>query len=371
MPRPRYQRGHLTKRGTRTKKWIGTYFTYETSADGQTQRVHRSVVIGLVTQLRKQEAQRILDEVIARETHQSTGRPMPSMTLGEFVTRYYLPARRPRWRKSTATVVKSILDRYVSKFYEIPVRNIDKLSVEIYLGELATQYSFSVVSKVRTYLKSIMADAEEVDLIERNPLRRVKMPITREPSRPFLSIDEVKRLLAALNGWHRLVVMLALSTGLRPEEIFALRWRCLEPGALRIEEAVVEGTIGPTKTPLSRAKIAIPAELEAELRRIQSDTEAGPDDWIWPSQGGTPMDTRNFRRHYLTPAAAAAGLSGVTLRHLRRTFATLAHQLGQSPKSVQAQLRHASMATTMDVYTQPVASDVRATVEAVFQIIAK
>jgi integrase len=48
---------------------------------------------------------------------------------------------------------------------------------------------------------------------------------------------------------------------------------------------------------------------------------------------------------------------------LRRTWATIAHQAGVSPKTAQAQLRHASLNTTMDTYTQSVRIDMVDAVE--------
>jgi integrase len=59
------------------------------------------------------------------------------------------------------------------------------------------------------------------------------------------------------------------------------------------------------------------------------------------------------------PEMVPIGITGpVNFQVLRRTFATNAQGLG-SAKSVQAHLRHADIATTLGVYTQPVDADVR------------
>ena len=53
----------------------------------------------------------------------------------------------------------------------------------------------------------------------------------------------------------------------------------------------------------------------------------------------------------------------VTLHMFRRGFATLAHPSGGTLRDIQEQLRHASAATTANVYVQTVPASVRGTVE--------
>src|SRR5690242_7281278 len=78
--------------------------------------------------------------------------------------------------------------------------------------------------------------------------RNVKRPRTRKPNEQFLSIEECKALLSVAAGRDRLIVSLFLVLGLRPSELFALRDTDVLPGILRIDEAVVLGVVGETKT---------------------------------------------------------------------------------------------------------------------------
>src|SRR5438105_15034669 len=55
---------------------------------------------------------------------------------------------------------------------------------------------------------------------------------------------------------------------------------------------------------------------------------------------------------HIQPAARKLGLSFVNWRCLRTSHATWLVQAGADPKSVQGQMRHTRISTTMDIYAQ-------------------
>ena len=158
----------------------------------------------------------------------------------------------------------------------------------------------------------------------------------------------------------RLFVLCALRRG----ELFALRWNDWHGDRLRVDEAIVVGKIGPTKTTGSTAEVAVPKSLQKELEcwRVACG-DVKPDDFILSSRRGTPLDGHNYLRRFLKPVAEKIGIPGLTFQALRRTFATLAQGKG-SVKDTQAQLRHAHTATTLGIYTQSIPDSVAAAVEA-------
>jgi integrase len=77
------------------------------------------------------------------------------------------------------------------------------------------------------------------------------------------------------------------------------------------------------------------------------------------------MRPENWLRRSVKPNAKAAGITvPVNFQVLRRTFATNAQGFGNA-KDVQTHLRHTDIATTLDVYTQPIDANVRRLVNAV------
>jgi len=80
---------------------------------------------------------------------------------------------------------------------------------------------------------------------------------------------------------------------------------------------------------------------------------AGQDDLVFQSvQTGKPMNDQNILKRHIQPAARRLGLAFVNRRCLRTSHATWLVQAGADPKSVQGQMRHSRVSTTMDIYAQ-------------------
>jgi integrase len=77
------------------------------------------------------------------------------------------------------------------------------------------------------------------------------------------------------------------------------------------------------------------------------------------------MRPENWLRRRVKPIAVALGITvPINFQVMRRTFATNAQGHGNA-KDVQTHLRHTDIATTLDVYTQPIDANVRRLVNAV------
>ncbi len=71
------------------------------------------------------------------------------------------------------------------------------------------------------------------------------------------------------------------------------------------------------------------------------------------------MNDQNILKRHLQPAARKLGLPFVCWRTLRTSHATWLVQAGADPKSVQGQMRHSRISTTMDIYAQIVPTSQR------------
>lgn len=369
--RPRGQEGHVEKVGTRVKKWQIHWFVYELDANGQEVRKHRSRVIGKcpgapanisiadarLPEMTKHQAQQELRRVIDKETGMVRGanaKASSSVTFGWFTRMRWLPTREATWRASTKSTNLHIINGYLMPAWEdTSLRELDGVAVAQWLSRMSREFSETIVHKCRTYMKAITAEAVDQEYLQRDPLRKLAMPQMEAVDKKTLTPEQIQAVVHQLVNTRDQVAFLALIlTGMRPSELFALKWSDWRESALLIERGVVRGVVGKTKTKTSRGRISIPRALGDLLAVWRSETlRCQDDDWIFPSEKNTPLRLDGWTRRILKPAAKAAGVE-LTVQMLRRSFATIAHESGVSMKAVQSQLRHSSMSTTSDVYTQ-------------------
>lgn len=357
------QEGWVEEVGKKVRSWRGHYFVYSVSADGTKKRQHKVINLGPKAGLKKWEAEDKLRALIDQRTSHNR-LELLEVTFEWFWLHRYLPMREPSWSRNTQSAVTSVVSRHI-----LPVlggstlTQITRFALQTQLNDVAKRMSRSVAKKVRVYVKDILDEALEQDLIPKNPARKLDMPRTRKPCDRYLSTSEVAKLLNALTGRDRLIVGMFVLCALRPGELFALRRECIEDGRLRIKEAITRGEIQNTKTEESNGYVALPPSLEAELHTwLQSAADHDPRAFVFPSRKRTPLDAHNYLRRFLKPTADRLGIRGVTFQSLRRTFATLIQSSG-TVKDAQTQLRHADAQTTMNSYQKAIPASVSSAVE--------
>ncbi|MGE0454458.1 MAG: tyrosine-type recombinase/integrase [Vicinamibacteria bacterium] len=233
---------------------------------------------------------------------------------------------------------------------------------------LASGLAKHTVANVRGVLSSLLEDAVEAGVIERNPAalrwKRLRLATTRaERARKVKAFDadQVRRLLEAadqvLPRWSTLF-RLTFACGLRIGEALALQWDDLdvERRELAIRRGWTRGRVQPTKTG-DEGVVDVPADVVDELHRREVAAAAEAlaagsrrSAWIFPSKTGSPHDYNDvgdaFKR-----ALKAAGLPGHYSPHsLRHTFASLHLQRGAPLQYVQRMLRHRTVSLTADLY---------------------
>ena len=86
-----------------------------------------------------------------------------------------------------------------------------------------------------------------------------------------------------------------LVLGLRPGEMFALRWNDKQGNSLRIDSSITDGMEVETKTEGSDSFVWLPRLIDTELEFWRGGaTNATPDAFIFPSSRGTAINTNNF-----------------------------------------------------------------------------
>jgi integrase len=364
MGRDRYQEGRLVLVGRHVKKWRGHFYVYQKQSDGSEIRRFRNVHLGLKAEMDKSEARAKLRDMIALETRNVAPAPVAA-TLRWFYENRFLPQKEQQWKVTSRPKTKRFIENYVLKrFGEMMLPELDKFTLQTYLNELAPKFSKSVLTKVRVYLSSMLDEAVELDFITKNPAAKLAVPRSaKRVADVHLTPDQIPILLFNLIDRDRLIVRMFLVLGLRPGELFALRWNDKGQNSLRIDSSITDGVEVETKTEGSNTNVWLPVSIDTELEWWRSACkDSSPDAFIFPSARSTAINTNNFLFRVLKEAGKKAGVSGVTHQTLRRTCSTYMAQL-TTVKDVQAHLRHMSAKTTLEHYIKSVPESVRIAVE--------
>jgi integrase len=177
----------------------------------------------------KLAAQQVWDDIFNKKYNPAPPEPKP--LFADFVKDSFLPYSKLNKRTYDDDVrITAILCDFFNGMTidEITPAMVEKYKQHRSAGKtrLETLRRPATVNRELSILSRIFTLAVDAGELENNPCRRVKnLRMDNERSR-YLSKDEEKRLMAALEGqeWLKNIVVMALHTGMRRGEIFNLQW---------------------------------------------------------------------------------------------------------------------------------------------------
>ena len=378
MPRgrSRHQKGRVI--ATENGGWEIHYNVYITDpATGNPKRHHRSRVVGYPPKMRKSEAENIL----AAELAAINGGPITrvadgTITFGNWMGNFYIPMRGANWRPATRRSNDGYLKQQIyPRLEHVALKDITKFQVQMLLNQLAAAgYSYNVVYHVRDIIKAALAEAVDQEVLERNVARKTVIPEIEEREKPVLPVEGYSKLLAGLTtARDRAIFLIASFCALRPSEIFGLTWDSYQGPMFKVMNTAWRGQFQPKKIKrknrFGRSNYRLVAIPEAVRQAIEEwrlqclNTQEST--LMFPAIGArgrkplaNPMHPDNWLRLRLYPVARKLGLPfHPTFQVLRRSFSTHGRKEAH-PTEMQAQLGHSDIRTTLNIYTQIVASDV-------------
>lgn len=364
-------------------RWVAHWYTGESyTSVGASRYRQRSHVLGFKTKddlptksAAESKWAKIRDRTITAEHVAPTE---SDSTFAGFVQTRFIPARDSGWKPRSRERFYYLYQKIEPVIGDSRLADIDRVTLQRFLDRLAKEYSHDTVHLAHTYLQAIFSQAVDEDVIEKSPARGLAIPnYTRDRDETILSLEAVRLFEDDLEGKDKILWQLLSRCGLRAGEAFGLQWQDLTADhSLRIQRIYARGKVSEPKTKKSKAPVVVPVALYEELVKLQESAEDGSDGaWIFPSsrnRRGTvmPIDYHNWLNRTLKPVSKRLGIRA-NHQILRRTFATLAYNSGGDLKDIQAQMRHASVNTTANVYTKPIPQSVRNAVEALDRRIRK
>jgi integrase len=231
-------------------------------------------------------------------------------------------------------------------------------------------HATSTVRSVRATFSTVLQAPVDCGYIEKNPAHgiRIREADTEKKEQRVYSPAAVRMLLAVLAEPCRTVVSIAVLTGLRIGEILALRWKRVDllRGMIDVAETYSAGEFGSPKTKSSRRVIPISSALRVILENHRATAHGPrPEDLVFQTPTGTPLDAHNLYNRELAPACDQIGQPRISCHSFRHTHTTLLSETGESLKTAQALLGHSDLETTLAIYTHVVPDSQKRGVERV------
>ena len=315
--------------------------------------VHESIP-GARTQAQAERAENKRRE----EIYEGKYNPVKKL-FSEFVDETFLPWSTANKRSHREDEQRSVTLK--GFFGEKHLRDIKPMMIEKFKRErLATPTKHDTEERPRprspasvnrdlACLSKILSMAFDNELVDSNPMRRVRLLKESGSRERFITAEEEVKLFAKLTGRRdhiRSVVTVALNTGMRRGEILDLQWEHVNFIARTI--FIARSKTGKTRT------IPMNDIVFEELKALKQD--AGTRDFVF-SVSKTGVNIDSIKTGWRN-ACAAAGLVDLRFHDTRHTFATRLRANGVHEWDIRDLLGHTTTRMT-SVYTHQTPANLR------------
>ena len=271
--------------------------------------------------------------------------------------------------------IKDFIVPFLMKKGDFPIAEISPFHIQEIFEFIKKQNKIWALDKMKRILSSACNEACRWELLENNPVSKVKIPKIKRREPKILSADQIRLFLEKCDtAKYGLALELTLLTGLCPSETVGLRWKDIEftKHFLNVRQSVtrVKGGGFVFKEPksekakrrislseafINKLRIHRSKQLELINYRKEKGYKWTNYDLVFPTRFGTPLMATNLNRRDLKDVLKAAGLPKTfSLYSLRHSIASLLLADGANVKDIQELLGHATATFTLDTYTHSV-----------------
>jgi integrase len=292
------QRGHIYKRHG---AWHLRYRVDEIGPDGQPRR--REITKRLAAVDDDHRSKKDVDDEAERLLAQASrgGSAEGSLTVRDFVDRYFLPFVEARKKASTLKFYRDTIHNHVTPALgDIRLREVQTVNVQRMLD--AIELSHPSLQRIKTAASAVMSHALRLGFVTgANPVHEAKPEGTRsEFEGHAYSWSDVQWMLDKLNEPSRTIVAVAAFTGLRESEIRGLQWPDYSGEELFVRRAVWRRAVGDVKTPESKSRVPVIAPLRKLLDAHRRQN--GKHEWIFSGPQGFALNLDNLTKRVIRPA---------------------------------------------------------------------
>lgn len=237
-----------------------------------------------------------------------------------------------------------------------PLKEITPTTIEKVVGSTAWASPKSLNNYLiilRGAMKLASREHKDFD----NPASEVENSKVQDGEPDPLSVDEMRAVLSDMKKNSHTIVhayfVFAFNTGMRPEELIALRWTDIRADgkSIRVERAKCHGVTGPLKTYNARdVELTIAAKEALEIMRAYTLNK--PTIFENPRTKRAWNSSKSQHEKHWLPSLARCNIERRRSYCTRHTFATVRLMNGLSPQYIARQLGHKNSKMVHETYTR-------------------
>ncbi len=264
----------------------------------------------------------------------------------------------------------SIFNKHIKPYFlNNLISNIKPIELEEWQNNLIKRkYSVFTIIRYRSILNLILQKAFDNNIIEYNPLSKVKSPnalnkkfrslfdLENDNSLPF-NKSEIIKMLNNTKGNLYYFIFIMISTGMRPGEIISLTWKDIDfvKKRIAVDKTIVRGKIGEVKTESSVRFVDIIPILENQLKALY-DLKIS-DKFLFLSNYRKPFQSHTSIARRFKLLLNKLHINERDMYNLRHTFASNMISEGQNILWVSKMLGHRDISITLKTYAKFVKED--------------
>lgn len=247
----------------------------------------------------------------------------------------------------------SKVDRFIIPYFEFyNLSDIKAYDLEIWQNKLLKEYSSTSVKRVRNIFNMILHKAVGYDLILKNPMDYAEsIAVEHQKEEPY-TLEEMTLILKGSEGWIKVFLYLAFTTGLRVGELIGLQWEDIDfdRNAIYLKRSISKGVIKTNTRTKNHNRTIILANFVIDMLKVHK--ELSINEWVFTSRLKTHYyDGKSILDKHFKPLLVRLGVKYKKLKVTRHTYVSLMRNAGVSSDLIVDIVGHSKEVSDKHYYT--------------------
>ena len=321
------------------------------------------------TQKNLKSIEKNIDRVLLNFNDEITTKKRVSLKIKEFGIDAINYTSISRSDRTQSDYISKFQRHILPTFGSMHVDEIKVMHIDMWQQELLQKYSTTTVKRCKMILKLILDRAVANELVTMNPvLYAQKFKLSHVQTLPY-TLDEMKKILKCSNGWLRIMLWLAFTTGMRPGELLGLKWSDinLEQCTIKLKRSISKGIVTEDTCTKNHNRLIIFPKIVGKMLKeykntrtsdisrtspiyglygdntITGQARTSEDFYLFTNKYGKPFyESKSIVTKHLQPLMDELSIENKGLKAMRHTYISIMRNNGVSKEFITDLVGHST-----------------------------